>query len=69
MDRTQARRTVSERDLHRQLKGIWFDPRRAGSHRDEAPSAYKDIQRVMRAQKDLTCIVRRLQPVLCYKGT
>jgi len=49
--------------------GRWFDPRRARSLRDEAPSAYKDIQQVLRAQKDLTRIVRRLQPVLCYKGT
>lgn len=68
MDRTSARRSVSEHELHRQLKGIWFDPRLAGKLRDEAPTAYKDIQEVMRAQKDLTRIVRRLRPVLCYKG-
>jgi tRNA-splicing ligase RtcB (3'-phosphate/5'-hydroxy nucleic acid ligase) len=69
MDRAQARRTVSEKDLHRQLKGIWYDPRKARSLRDEAPSAYKDIQEVMRAQKDLTRIVRRLRPILCFKGS
>jgi len=69
MDRTLARKSVSEKDLHRQLKGIWFDPRRARGLRDEAPSAYKDIQEVMRAQSDLTRIIRRLKPVLCYKGT
>jgi tRNA-splicing ligase RtcB len=36
---------------------------------DEAPGAYKDIGRVMRAQQDLTRIVRRLRPVLCFKGS
>ena len=69
MDRTRARRTINERELFRQLKGIWFDPRIADKLRDEAPTAYKDIQEVMRAQKDLTRIVRRLRPVLCHKGT
>jgi tRNA-splicing ligase RtcB (3'-phosphate/5'-hydroxy nucleic acid ligase) len=36
--------------------------------RDEAPGAYKDIGRVMRAQAELTKIVRRLRAVLSYKG-
>jgi tRNA-splicing ligase RtcB len=35
---------------------------------DEAPAAYKDIGAVMRAQRDLVRIVRRLRPVLAYKG-
>ena len=37
--------------------------------RDEAPSAYKDIAAVMRAQRELTRIERRLRPLLSYKGT
>jgi RNA-splicing ligase RtcB len=36
--------------------------------RDEAPSAYKDIAAVTRAQRELTRIVRKLRPVLSYKG-
>ena len=35
---------------------------------EEAPGAYKDIGKVMRAQHDLVRIVRRLTPVLCFKG-
>ncbi|MCA9593854.1 MAG: RtcB family protein, partial [Myxococcales bacterium] len=35
---------------------------------DEAPSAYKPITAVMRAQKELTRIETRLRPVLSYKG-
>jgi tRNA-splicing ligase RtcB len=50
------------------LGGVWFDHRRAEILRDEAPSAYKDIGKVMRAQRELTRIVRELTPVLCYKG-
>ncbi len=68
MDRARARHAVNVHELHRQLKGIWFDPRLAGKLCDEAPSAYKNIQEVMVAQRDLTRIVRRLKPVLCHKG-
>jgi tRNA-splicing ligase RtcB (3'-phosphate/5'-hydroxy nucleic acid ligase) len=36
--------------------------------REEAPAAYKDIGKVMRAQRELTRIVRQLRPLLVYKG-
>ncbi len=68
MSRTEARRQVSQRDLVRQLDGVAWDHRRADVLRDEAPAAYKDIQRVMRAQGDLVRIVRRLRPLLSYKA-
>lgn len=50
------------------MRGVWFDHRRLALLRDEAPAAYKDIHAVMRAQRDLTRIVRQLRPVLSYKG-
>ncbi len=68
MSRTEARRHVSGRALEAQMAGTWFDVRLAERLRDEAPSAYKDIGAVMRAQRDLTRIVRRLRPLLSYKG-
>jgi tRNA-splicing ligase RtcB len=68
MSRDEARRRVSTRNLSRQLHGVWFDPRAAPALREEAPSAYKDIGAVMRAQRDLVRIVRTLRPVLSYKG-
>ncbi len=40
----------------REMRGVWFDHRRAALLRDEAPSAYKDIHAVMAAQRDLTKI-------------
>jgi tRNA-splicing ligase RtcB len=64
-----ARRDISRRDLEREMTGVRFDHRRADALRDEAPSAYKDIGRVMRAQRDLTRIVRELRPILVFKGT
>lgn len=66
--RGEAMRQISLRDFHKQTRNVWIDRRRADSLRDEAPSAYKDIDRVMRAQRKLTCIVRSLRPVLSYKG-
>lgn len=68
MSRSEARRRISVHDVERQLSGVWFDHRRVRDFRDEAPGAYKDIGKVMRAQRDLTRIVRKLRPVLCYKG-
>ena len=68
LSRTVARAQVTERELRRQMDGIWFDSRIAGKLRDEAPSAYKDIRAVLRAQKDMVKVTRTLRPVLNYKG-
>jgi len=69
MSRTDARRTITDRTLSEQMRGISFDHRIKHRLRDEAPGAYKDIGAVMRAQRKLTRIVRKLEPVLVYKGT
>jgi tRNA-splicing ligase RtcB (3'-phosphate/5'-hydroxy nucleic acid ligase) len=69
MSRDEARRRISAKELRRQLAGVWFDAAAEHALRDEAPGAYKDVRAVMRAQRDLTRIVRRLRPVLVYKGT
>jgi tRNA-splicing ligase RtcB len=68
MSRSEARRRIRVVDLGRQTRGVWFDHRKAARLVDEAPSAYKDIEQVMRAQKDLTRIERRLRPLLSFKG-
>jgi tRNA-splicing ligase RtcB len=68
LSRTDARRLLTARDLTRQLAGVWFDHRLAAGLREEAPSAYKDVDAVLRAQRELVRIVRRLRPVLCFKG-
>ena len=68
MSRTIARQKVSSRELQRQMTGIWYDYRLVDRLRDEAPSAYKDIRAVARAQRELIKIARVLRPVLNYKG-
>ena len=68
MSRGQARRSISVKALEKQMSHVWFDDRMATRLVDEAPSAYKDISAVMRAQRPLTRIVRKLRPLLCYKG-
>jgi tRNA-splicing ligase RtcB len=69
MSRAEARRRITARTLRKELSGVFFDHRLERELVDEAPSAYKDIGEVMRAQRELTRIVRRLRPVLCFKGT
>ncbi len=49
------------------MEGIWYDSRKTDGLRDEAPSAYKDIRAVLRAQKDMVKVTRTLRPVLNYK--
>lgn len=68
MSRTEARKSISPDRLHRSMKGVWFDHRRARRLLDEAPEAYKDIGAVMKAQRALTRPTRRLRPVLSFKG-
>jgi len=68
MSRGLARRRISVKTLEKEMTHVWFDRRRARLLVDEAPSAYKDITAVMRAQSSLTRIVRKLTPVLSFKG-
>lgn len=68
LSRDRARQRISWRDLFRQMAGVWFDPRLAGSLRDEAPAAYKDIHTVLRAQHELVRVRRTLRPLLVYKS-
>lgn len=68
MSRSQARQHFSVRMLEHQMGKVWFDHRKARRLVEEAPGAYKDISAVMRAQRGLTKIVRRLRPILSFKG-
>jgi tRNA-splicing ligase RtcB len=68
MSRNVARQRLTPRDLSRQMRGVWFDPRLADALRDEAPVAYKDVRVVLRAQRELVRVTRTLRPVLVYKG-
>jgi tRNA-splicing ligase RtcB len=68
LSRTAARSKVSERDLRRQMEGIWYDYRLSDKLRDEAPTAYKDIRAVLRAQRELVKVTRTPRPILNYKG-
>jgi tRNA-splicing ligase RtcB len=68
LGRGEARRLIRAADVVAQMGGVWFDHRAADALRDEAPAAYKDIGAVMRAQRELTRVVRRLRPVLSFKA-
>jgi tRNA-splicing ligase RtcB len=68
LSRNVARTSISTRRMQHAMQGIWYDFRMTDSLREEAPSAYKDIRAVVRAQGELTKITRTLRPVLNYKG-
>jgi tRNA-splicing ligase RtcB len=68
LSRAEARARIPPRRLLGELDGVYFDRRLAARLVDEAPSAYKDIGAVMRAQRALTRVVRRLRPVLAFKA-
>lgn len=69
LSRSQARGKITIRALRQQLRGVWYDARLERTLLEEAPAAYKDVENVMRAQAELTQIVRRLSPILVHKGT
>jgi tRNA-splicing ligase RtcB len=66
MSRTQAKQSFTVADLRRQTEGV--DCRKDRGVIDEAPKAYKSIDRVMEQQSDLVEIVAELKQVVCVKG-
>lgn len=67
MSRTEARKRIRPDDLKRQLGSVRHDPRHLAELTDEAPAAYRNIQDVMRAQRDLVRQKARLTPILNFK--
>ncbi|MCF6220045.1 MAG: RtcB family protein [Robiginitomaculum sp.] len=66
MSRTQAKKEVSLEEHLDAVKDV--ECRKDAGVIDETPSAYKPIDDVMEAQKDLVEIVRTLRQVVCVKG-
>jgi tRNA-splicing ligase RtcB len=66
MSRNAAKKKYTKDDLIRQTKGI--ECRKDKDVIDEIPGAYKDIDKVMAAQKDLVEIQYTLKQVMCVKG-
>jgi tRNA-splicing ligase RtcB len=66
MSRTEAKKRFSVADHEAATLGI--ECRKDAGVIDETPAAYKSIDAVMEAQKDLVDIVHRLRQVVCVKG-
>ncbi|WP_263140442.1 RtcB family protein [Pseudomonas sp. RIT-PI-AD] len=66
MSRTQAKKTFTLEDQIRATAHV--ECRKDVDVIDEIPMAYKDIERVMHAQRDLVEVVHRLRQVVCVKG-
>jgi len=82
MSRTEASRQLTEDACNQAMKGIAFDrwggykskwgKKRPGAHASadlsEAPQAYKDIETVIEAERDLVEPVVKLRPLAVVKG-
>lgn len=66
MSRTEARKRFTVEDHKRMTAGI--ECRKDEDVIDETPAAYKPIDAVMEAQKDLVEVVHTLRQVVCVKG-
>ena len=66
MSRTAAKKKYTVKDHIKATEGV--ECRKDSSVIDEIPMAYKDIDTVMNAQKDLVEIVHTLKQVVCVKG-
>ncbi len=66
MSRSRAKKSFTLADLAQQTSGV--ECRKDAGVLDEAPKAYKNIERVMEQQADLVEIVAELKQVLCVKG-
>ena len=66
MSRTEALKTYTVEDHIKATEGV--ECRKDASVVDETPMAYKDIDDVMHAQRDLVEVVYTLKQVVCVKG-
>lgn len=66
MSRTEARKTFSLEDHKKATEGV--ECRKDNEVLDETPGAYKDIDKVMEAQRDLVVARHTLKQFLCVKG-
>ena len=66
MSRTQAKKRFTVADQIRATAGV--ECRKDADVIDEIPMAYKDIDAVMEAQRDLVDVVYTLKQVVCVKG-
>lgn len=66
MSRSEAKRRFTIDDLRKETAGV--ECRKDSGVIDEIPSAYKDIDEVMKNQSDLVEVVAILKQVLCVKG-
>ena len=66
MSRTEARKRFSLEDHAAATAGV--ECRKDADVIDETPAAYKDIDAVMEAQKDLVEVVHTLKQIVCVKG-
>ncbi|WP_196138958.1 RtcB family protein [Aliikangiella sp. G2MR2-5] len=66
MSRTKAKKLFNVEDQIKATEGV--ECRKDSSVIDEIPMAYKDIDKVMEAQKDLVEVVHTLKQVVCVKG-
>jgi tRNA-splicing ligase RtcB len=66
MSRAEAKRRFSVEDHVEATKGV--ECRKDPGVIDETPAAYKSIDAVMDAQKDLVEVVHTLRQVVCVKG-
>ncbi|MGI9295024.1 MAG: RtcB family protein [Pseudomonadales bacterium] len=66
MSRTKAKKLVSLEEHRRATADV--ECRKDEGVIDETPSAYKPIEKVMEAQKDLVEVVYTLKQVVCVKG-
>jgi tRNA-splicing ligase RtcB len=66
MSRGDAFRKISEKAFRQSMSDIIYD--NTLDLRDEAPQAYKDINTVMRGQKDIVKILYKLKPLMSIKG-
>jgi len=66
MSREEAKRSFTLKDHREATEGV--ECKKDASVLDETPKAYKPIEAVMEAQKDLVEIVHTLKQIVCVKG-
>jgi tRNA-splicing ligase RtcB len=66
MGRKRAKESITSSDFEKSIQGTFS--KASMSYVDEAPGAYKDVEKVIQRQLDLIEVVHTLKPIITVKG-
>jgi tRNA-splicing ligase RtcB len=69
LSRSDAKRVITAADVRCQMRDVAFEESKASQLRDEVPGVYRDLAKVLKAQRSLVKVVRRVRTFASFKAS